>query len=60
MTKKMDNIMKLATGRIKPIKAWFTGKIKIKGPMKLLKLNIAFYYAGKIIREKMKAVKDKS
>jgi putative sterol carrier protein len=44
---EMDNIMRVASGKVDPIKAWFTGKIKLKGPLKLLKLNKMFIYAMK-------------
>nr|MDO8087902.1 SCP2 sterol-binding domain-containing protein [Candidatus Sigynarchaeum springense] len=43
----MDNIMKVASGKIGPIKAIFTGKIKVKGALNLLKLNKLFIYAVK-------------
>ncbi|MHA1680550.1 MAG: hypothetical protein ACTSUE_06040 [Promethearchaeota archaeon] len=53
----LDNIMALAIGKLKPIKAAFTGKIKVRGVKNLLKLNIAFYYMGKLAKEKKEAMK---
>ena len=44
---EMDNIMKVASGKVNPIAYIFKGKIKVKGPLKLLKLNKMFVYAMK-------------
>ncbi|MEX2714691.1 MAG: SCP2 sterol-binding domain-containing protein [Candidatus Sigynarchaeum springense] len=43
----MDNIMKVASGKLDPIKAIFKRQIKVKGALKLLKLNKMFLYAMK-------------
>jgi putative sterol carrier protein len=43
----MDNIMKVASGKVNPILSIFKGEIKVKGPLKLLKLNKMFVYAMK-------------
>ncbi|MHA1791758.1 MAG: SCP2 sterol-binding domain-containing protein [Promethearchaeota archaeon] len=42
----LEQIMKIATGKLNTITAWITGKIKIKGAFKLLKLKRAFKYVG--------------
>ncbi|NMC07418.1 MAG: SCP2 sterol-binding domain-containing protein [Candidatus Lokiarchaeota archaeon] len=44
---EMNDIMKVASGKVNPIAAIFKGKIKVKGPLKLLKLNKMFVYAVK-------------
>nr|MDO8111670.1 SCP2 sterol-binding domain-containing protein [Candidatus Sigynarchaeota archaeon] len=43
----MDVIMKVASNKINPITAALKGQIKLKGPLKLLKLNKMFIYAMK-------------
>ncbi len=46
----MDNIMKVASGKVNPILSILKGQIKVKGPTKLLKLNKMFVYAMKQAR----------
>ena len=48
---KMDYIMAIANGKLNPVKAWFTRKVKLRGAKNLLKLNIVFYYAGKELKK---------
>ncbi len=43
----MDNIMKVASGKVNPIAFILKGRIKVKGALKLLKLNKLFIYAMK-------------
>ncbi len=44
---EMDNIMRVASGKVNPILALFKGQIKVKGPKKILQLNKMFIYAMK-------------
>jgi putative sterol carrier protein len=46
----MDDIMRVASGKVNPVAYIFKGKIKVKGPLKLLKLNKMFVYAMKQAR----------
>lgn len=44
---KMDDIMAVASGKVNPVKAWVTRKVKLRGVSKLPDLARAFYYAIK-------------
>ncbi|MBD3187524.1 hypothetical protein GF325_11885 [Candidatus Bathyarchaeota archaeon] len=55
----LQRIMDIAMGKLNPVKAWLTRKIKLRKPKKLLLLNKAFYYMKKQQKEKKEQARDK-
>jgi putative sterol carrier protein len=54
----LDMIMGIATGKVGPIGAWLKRKIKMKGPLKLLKLNKIFVYAMRELKSSARLKKE--